>query len=123
MYIYGFEGQKVTLCTQDKISKFKLLADNNYKLARMMECIFDIVENNAGKGENAGLPAFSSFSLMLFKRVFLKSGLCGKQLRYRLGDKENSNIFSLRMVRCSMGTSQILGTCPSITVVNRPMVP
>ena len=44
---------------------------------------FDRHENIVGKGENAGLPAFSPFPSMFSKRFFTqgrqKSGVCGKE--------------------------------------------
>ena len=42
-------------------SKFKALADDNLNAAHLMEFVFDSEENIVGKGENAGLPAFSPF--------------------------------------------------------------
>ena len=69
--------------TNDKIfdgTKLKKFEDNKLNVAKMTISLFDIAENNMGKGENAGyqhflkrrkcwLPAFSPF-LTLFSKAF-----------------------------------------------------
>ena len=51
-------------------SKFKALADDNFNVAHLMEFVFDSEENIVGKGENAGLPAFSPFPTMFLFGFF-----------------------------------------------------
>ena len=55
----------------DKIlywSKLKALADDKIELAQMMIFVFDEVENNVGKGANAGYQHF-----LLFPQCFQKA--------------------------------------------------
>ena len=52
-------------------SKLTAFADNKLDVAKMMISLFDRLENTLGKGENAGLPAFTPFSTEFFKAVFL----------------------------------------------------
>ena len=64
-------------------SKLKAFADDKFKLAQMMNFVFDRVENIVGKGENAGFSALSLFPTMFSKAFFLgvvKSWDCVKEL-------------------------------------------
>ena len=55
------------------VTKLKAFADNKLNVARMIISLLVRVQNTVGKGENAGLPAFSPlptvFSTALFFRV------------------------------------------------------
>ena len=53
-------------------SKFKAFADNDLKMAKMANFVFDRVENIAGKGKkNAGYQHFH-LSPQCFPKAFLK---------------------------------------------------
>ena len=59
----------------DKIterSKFKAFADDKIKVAKMIIFVFDRVENNVGKGENAGYQHF-----LLFPQCFQEASFMG----------------------------------------------
>ena len=59
----------------DKIvhrTKLKAFADNKLNIAKMTISLYDRVENNVVKGENAGLPVFSPFPTMFSKVVFFR---------------------------------------------------
>ena len=60
---------------KDKIldwSKLKAFADEKLKVAKIMIPVFDSVENNVGKGENAGYQHF-----LLFPQCFQKLSSSG----------------------------------------------
>ena len=74
LYIVLTHGFVVCKCFQckylvnsllkDKIlarSKFKVFADDKLKVAKMAEFVQDELENNVGKGENAGYKHFLHF--------------------------------------------------------------
>ena len=56
------------------LAKLKAFADVNLKVAKMAEFVPDIVENNAGKGENAGTSIFS-FTHIVFKKLPFQGSL------------------------------------------------
>ena len=61
----------------DKIldeSKFKEFADDNIILTQKLNSVLGRVENIMGKGDNAGLPAFSPFATM-FSKAFFSRGV------------------------------------------------
>ena len=53
------------------MTKLKAFADDRIDVAQMMISVFDKIENNVEKGENAGIPAFSPFPTMFSKGFFL----------------------------------------------------
>ena len=60
------------------LSKLRTFADDNFKVAQMVQVCCDRIENIVGKGENAGNNHFSiptMFSKGFFPRVF-KSRHC-----------------------------------------------
>ena len=75
-------------------SKFKAFADNNINMAKRVKFVFDTVENNLGKVENAGNQRFllfskcfwkpSSWGLVKFLYIIGKSELLTKQQNFRL---------------------------------------
>ena len=61
------------------VTKFKAFADDKINAGQVKISVFDRVENNVGKGENAGYQHFSPFSTVFLKGVFLgvvESGDC-----------------------------------------------
>ena len=63
------------------LSKLKAFADDMFNVVQMMQFFLDRVENNVGKGENAGyieniagkgLSAFSPFPAMFSKGLFFR---------------------------------------------------
>ena len=57
---------------QDKIldlSKLIAFADDKFSVAKMVISVFDMVENNVGKGENAGYQHFLLFP-QCFRKLF-----------------------------------------------------
>ena len=83
-YIYGSYACTFNPLPDDTIlalPKLKALADDNFRVAQL-EDIFDRIENNVRKGENAGCQYFlllSGFQKASF-HVSSKSSLCGKKL-------------------------------------------
>ena len=53
-------------------TKVKVFADDKLNDATIINSVFDRIENIVGKGENAGLPAFSPFPTMFSKVFFLR---------------------------------------------------
>ena len=51
-------------------TRLKAFADGKLNVARMTISLYDRVENTVGKGENAGLPAFSPFPTVFSKAFF-----------------------------------------------------
>ena len=68
-------------------SKLKAFADDKKNVAKKMISPSDKVEIIVGKGENAGYQHFLLFPLCFQKPFFSGSGLCGKELTYRLHRK------------------------------------
>ena len=61
----------------DKImdwSKLKAFADEIINVNEKLKFVFGRLENIVGKGENAGLPAFSPFPTLFSKGFFLRPG-------------------------------------------------
>ena len=54
-----------------EVTKLKAFADDKLNIAKMMNSLFDRVENTVGKGENAGYQHFLLF-LQCFPRVAKK---------------------------------------------------
>ena len=50
----------------------KAFADNKLYVTEKSKFVLETVENIVGKGEKAGLPAFSPFPTIFSKGVFLK---------------------------------------------------
>ena len=55
-----------------EITKLKAFADNKINVDQMMISVFDRVENNVGKGENAGCQHFLLFPQCSQKASFLE---------------------------------------------------
>ena len=58
---------------QDKIldlSELIAFADDKFSVAKMVISVFDMVENNVGKGENAGYQYFLLFPQCFRKLLF-----------------------------------------------------
>ena len=84
-------GHSMILLPNYKIldwSKLKAFADDNITVLKMKIFVFDRVESNVGKGENACYP--QCFQRAFFPRS-MKSGLCGKDFIFSL----NLNIIFL----------------------------
>ena len=55
------------------VTKLKTFADDKINVAQMMISVFDRIENNVGKGENAGHQHFLLFPQCFQKASFLES--------------------------------------------------
>ena len=66
-------------------TKFKVLAEDVFRVAKMMIIVFDRDENIAGKRRKMLITIIFSFSHNVFKRLLsrgsLKVVICGKELR------------------------------------------
>ena len=67
------------------MSKFKAIADSKIALTQISNFFLGRVENIMGKGENAGIPAFSPFPTIFSKAFYFKfmksHGFLGKDLK------------------------------------------
>ena len=62
------KGEMLVTRIVTNLSKFKAFEDDNFNVAEMAKFVFDRVEKNAGKGENAGYQHF-----LLFPQCFPKA--------------------------------------------------
>ena len=70
----GIARERVNSLPNDKIldlSKFKVFADDNFNLTKMVKFFFDKVESLVGKGGNTGYQHFFPFPTMFSKALFL----------------------------------------------------
>ena len=71
-------GRQMNPTTDDKmlaLSNFTAFADNNFKVAAMVQFLFDRVENIVVKGENAGYQHFLLLPICFQKAFSLNASI------------------------------------------------
>ena len=69
----GFLTPVLTHLFFPTVSKFKAFVCDNFDMTKIVQLSFDSVENNVGKGENAGYQHFLLFQQCFQKASFPKS--------------------------------------------------